>query len=334
MPADARLSSGDACIDYSFVTGESEPVSCSPGQHLYAGGRQTGGAIEVETVKPVAQSYLASLWDSEAFRKPRENDLNSLTNQYSRRFTKLIVIVAVSAAGYWLFRDATKSLKVFTSVLIVACPCAFALAAPLAYGTVQRILARRNIYLKNPLVIERMARVDTIVLDKTGTLTTADARGIEFIAPLTLTGAEKTLIASLARHSAHPYSVRIAKNLAENFITGESTVQGFKETPGGGIEGVVEGRQVLMGSRAWLETQHGIVVTEPRFASAHNSVSVVSGSGVLVALDGKYRGAFALENSLRPEVKRLIGQLGGRFELALLSGDNPREAAKFRDIFG
>jgi Cu+-exporting ATPase len=338
LPADARLVSGEACIDYSFVTGEAEPVACHPGQHLYAGGRQTGGAIEVETVKPVAQSYLASLWDNEAFRKPRENDLNSLTNRYSRRFTKLIVVVAVSAAAFWLFRDATKSLKVFTSVLIVACPCAFALAAPLAYGTVQRILVRRNIYLKNALVIERMARVDTIVLDKTGTLTTADARGVDFVAPVALTGVEKRLIASLARHSAHPCSIRITKSLTdasgEWMAGGELAVHGFTETPGGGIEGEVAGRRVLLGSRAWLAGQHGITVTEPPAAFSRNGIPVAPGSSVSVAFDGDYRGAFALENSLRPEVERLIARLGDRFELALLSGDNPREAAKFKDIFG
>ncbi len=181
LPADARLISGEASIDYSFVTGESEPVHCTAGAHLYAGGRQVGGAIEVETLKPVAQSYLASLWNNEAFRKHRDNDLDSLTNRYSKRFTKLVISVAVGAAFFWLFKDPSKSLKAFISVLIVACPCALALAAPLTHGTAQRILARLKIFLKNALVIERMAEVDTIVLDKTGTLTTTDAGGVEFI---------------------------------------------------------------------------------------------------------------------------------------------------------
>jgi len=99
LPADARLLAGAACVDYSFVTGEAEPVACEPGAHLYAGGRQVGGAIEVEIVKPVAQSYLASLWNNEAFRKPHDLDLDSLTNRYSRRFTKLVVGVAVAAAA-------------------------------------------------------------------------------------------------------------------------------------------------------------------------------------------------------------------------------------------
>ena len=325
LPADAKLVSGEAFMDYSFVTGESEPVACETGKHLFAGGRQVGGAIEVETVKPVAQSYLATLWNSEAFQKNRDNDLGSLTNRYSRRFTKLVIGIAAAAAAFWIFKDSTKALKAFTSVLIIACPCALALAAPLTHGTAQRILARLKIFLKNALVIERMAGVDTIVLDKTGTLTCADARGVSFVKaengkPETgLSVPEAGWIGSLARHSAHPNSVRIFKSLGFTV----SPVAGFKETPGGGIEGEVAGHEILLGSRAWLE-KCGVNIC----AGTSAPVSAA------VAVDGKYFGAFTFENSLRPEVAALITQLGGRFELALLSGDNEREAARFQRLFG
>lgn len=324
LPADARLVSGEACMDYSFVTGESEPVVCAVGAHLYAGGRQVGGAIEVETLKPVAQSYLASLWDNEAFRKHRDNDLDSLTNRYSRRFTKLVIGVAVGAAAFWFFKEPSQSLKAFISVLIVACPCALALAAPLTHGTAQRILARLKIFLKNALVIERMAEVDTIVLDKTGTLTTADARGVEFQADHKLSTMEEEWIASLARHSTHPSSIRITKTLT----AGNLEVRAFRETAGCGIKGEVGGHKILIGSRAWLKFCGVLDDTNDR------PPKIDSGSVVGVAIDGKWRGLFALENSLRPEVEKLIAQLGGRFELALLSGDNEREVVRFQKIFG
>src|SRR5208283_3876083 len=97
IPADARLVSGPACIDYSFVTGEAEPVAKAAGDYLYAGGRQIGGAIEVETVKAVSQSQLTSLWNHEAFQKERDSSLNTLTNRYSRRFTLIVIAVAVGA---------------------------------------------------------------------------------------------------------------------------------------------------------------------------------------------------------------------------------------------
>ncbi|MEY4917271.1 MAG: hypothetical protein RL616_1184 [Verrucomicrobiota bacterium] len=314
LPADAKLVTGGACLDYSFVTGEAEPVACEIGAHLYAGGRQVGGAIEVETVKPVAQSYLATLWNNEAFRKDRDHDRDSLTNRYSRRFTKLVIGVALAAAAFWMFSDASVALKAFTSVLIVACPCALALAAPLTHGTAQRILARQNIFLKNALVIERMAEVDTIVLDKTGTLTTADARGVEFVAAKPLTAKEAKCISSLARHSTHPNSVRIARSLGAETLP----VANFTETPGCGVQGEVAGRKFCLGSQAWIVG-----------GAASGAVS-----SVFVSIDGNVRGAFALENSLRPEVSKLISQLGGEFEIALLSGDNEREALRFKKIFG
>jgi P-type Cu+ transporter len=354
LPADARLVSSEARIDYSFVTGESKPVTRVAGSHLYAGGRQIGGAIEVETVKPVAQSYLASLWNNEAFRKSRDNDLDSLTNRYSKRFTKLVIGVALAAAVFWIFRDVTKALKTFTSVLIVACPCALALAAPLTHGTAQRVLARLKIFLKNALVVERMAEVDTIVLDKTGTLTTADAGGVEFqsadcgLRNAELSAEETQWIASLSRHSTHPNSVRISKSLPAAILA----VRSFKETAGCGIEGEIAGHEIRIGSRAWLE-HCGAPVSDParsvgvqasacspdklklelQRTGSETGVPFVN-SSVFVSIDGEFRGSFVLENSLRPEVKKLIAQLGGRFELALLSGDNEREAARFQKLFG
>jgi len=326
LPADAKLVSGEACLDYSFVTGESEPVPRAAGDHLYAGGRQVGGAIEVETVKSVAQSYLAALWNNEAFRKNSDNDLDSLTNRYSKRFTRLVIGIALAAALFWIFRDSSKALKAFTSVLIVACPCALALSAPLAHGTAQRILAKLKIFLKNALVIERMAEVDTIVLDKTGTLTCADARGVEFQFAVgrELTTEETNWIGSLARHSTHPHSVRITKSLSFSTLP----VGKFEETPGAGIEGEISGHKLLLGSRAWLQ-RRGVAINQNEMPPKINSASAV-----FVAIDGALRGSFALENSLRPEVAELIAQLGGKFELALLSGDNEREAARFQKLFG
>ena len=103
IPADARLVSGPACIDYSFVTGEAEPVTKAAGDYLYAGGRQMGGVIEVETVKAVSQSHLTSLWNHEAFQKDRESNLNTLTNRISRWFTLVVIAVAAGrGSSGWL----------------------------------------------------------------------------------------------------------------------------------------------------------------------------------------------------------------------------------------
>jgi Cu+-exporting ATPase len=212
------------------------------------------------------------------------------------------------------------------------------------------VLARLNIFLKNALVIERMAGVDTIVLDKTGTLTCADAQGVEFksadcglpseasgrrmgLQSAELSAEEAQWIASLTRHSTHPNSVSITKSLG----TGSLPVGGFRETPGCGIEGEVAGHRILLGSSAWLK-QRGVICRsrgdEAQIASREKAKPPYVGSYTCMAIDSQLRGAFALANTLRPEVRQLLARLGGRFELALLSGDNEREAARFRKLFG
>ena len=333
VPADARLVGGDGLIDYSFVTGESAPAPKEPGAYLYAGGRQMGGAIEVETVKPVSQSYLTSLWDHEAFRKDRGENLNSLTNHYSRRFTRIVLAVAILAGvGWMLAGQSGRGVRAFASVLIVACPCALALAAPFTLGTAQRILGRLQIFLKNALVLERMAQVDAIVFDKTGTLTAASSDAVAFVedGPPTapgrpaegLSAEERGWVRALAGHSTHPHSVRICEALTDDRPVELAT--DFAEFPGEGIEGVAGGQQVRLGSRAWL-AKHGVVVP---------AASATSGSVVGFAVNGRYRGCFRIENALRPETEALLRGLGQRFELALLSGDNERERARFQELFG
>lgn len=327
IPADAKLLGGPGFIDYSFVTGESEPVAKQAGDYLYAGGQQVGGAIEIETVKAVSHSYLTSLWNHEAFQKHRNHDLNSLTNRYSRRFTLIVIAVAIGAAVAWLLAgDWPRGIKAFTSVLIVACPCALALAAPFTLGTAQRLLARLNVFIKNALVIERMAQVDAIVFDKTGTLTSAGANAVRFQssgAPLST--AEEGWIYSLTRHSTHPHSVRISDSLGgRNF---PEPVRSFLETPGCGIEGQVQGHEIWVGARRWLE-QRGAS------CGAEDGSAPQDGSVVHVAMDGRYRGSFVLSSALRPEADLLLRRLADHYEIALLSGDNERERVRFRGLFG
>ena len=425
IPADGRLLSGPARIDYSFITGEAEPVAKAPGDYLYAGGRQIGGAIEIEMVKAVSQSQLTSLWNHEAFQKERESTLNTLTNRYSRWFTRIVIAVAVGAGVFWAMGgNPGRGLRAFTSVLIVACPCALALAAPFTLGTAQRLLARRQVFVKNTLAIERMAQVEAIVFDKTGTLTAGAVDGIAFRGKSEgsrqkegrelLSAAEEGWVGSVARHSTHPLAVRIAQSLAEK--TSATPVEEFVETPGCGITGRVQGHEVRLGSRAWLgqcgvstgasnphtsaaaqcsrtatpfpsapleegarerspslpASTPGLLVGQPpdmspRTSAASKVMGLLSptlssrggegdspdpcpvvleagpqalsaqqgaGSVVCLAIDGTLRGEFLLANTVRPETDQLLRRLAGRYELALLSGDNAKERERFRSLFG
>ncbi|KAF0176687.1 MAG: Cu2+-exporting ATPase [Limisphaerales bacterium] len=362
IPADAKLLSGPALIDYSFVTGESEPLAKQPGDYLYAGGRQMGGAIEVETVKPVSQSYLTSLWNQDAFRKDRTESFNALTNAYSQRFTKIILTVAVGAAVFWAVVNPAKSLNAFTAVLIVACPCALALAAPFALGSAQRVLGRRNVFLKNPFVLETLARVNAIVFDKTGTLTAAGAGSVTWQGAQVarhsnvetsnatraegldigmssygeLTDAEERWLYSMTRHSTHPLAVRIGEAIAGQHFP--EPVRSFLETTGCGMEGQVDGHEIWAGSAAWLESR-GVACSSRRKEAPSSPDPTQSepphvGSYVHVAIDGRQRGCFVLASALRSDSGQLITELSSRYELALLSGDNERERERFRALFG
>lgn len=340
IPADARLIDGPALIDYSFVTGESEPVEKKPGDYLYAGGRQIGGAIEVEMAKAVSQSYLTSLWNQDAFRKDKADTLDNLTNRYSQRFTKLVIAIAIGSAAYWAFVDSTRAVKAFTSVLIVACPCALALAAPFALGTAVRLLGRQRIFLKNAHVVETMARVDAVVFDKTGTLTAAGAGSVAWEGAA-LSEAEERRLYSMTRHSTHPLAVRVGEAIAREHFP--EPVRSFLETAGCGMEGSVLGNEVWMGSAAWLESRGARRATftplpgateERGSKRSEGCAPPPQGSAVHIAINGRYRGCFHLASALRPDADKLIAALARDYELALLSGDNAKERSRFTEVFG
>jgi Cu+-exporting ATPase len=320
IPSDSRLVSGAAIIDYSFVTGESEPVEKKAGDHIYAGGRQTGGAIEIETVKAVSQSYLTSLWNQPIFRKEKGTAFETLTDQYSRRFTKIVLAIAIGAAIFWSVRDPARSLLSFISVLIVACPCALALAAPFTLGTAQWVLGRRKVFLRNASVIESLAKVDAVVFDKTGTLTSAGA-GVDFHGEPP-SREEENWIFSLTRHSTHPYAASISESLERGEPALETKL--FSETPGCGVEGIVDGREIWLGSGTWLASR-GVAVSAPPAAT---------GSLVHAAIDGRYRGCYRLSSAIRPQTGALITTLSDGYELALLSGDNEKDRQRFHELFG
>lgn len=321
IPADSRLMGGEALIDYSFVTGESEPVRRQPGELLYAGGSQTAGAIEIEITKPVSQGYLTSLWNQEAFRKDRDDTADSITNRYSVRFTWTILALALGAVAFWGWRDPSRAVPAFVGILIVACPCALALAAPYTLGTALRVLGRRGIFLRNTQVLESLAEVDAVVFDKTGTLTTAQGREVVFEgAPLA--ASEWAAIRALATQSSHPLSRRLAEVSAVEASRSVS-VNGFGEVLGLGVQGWITGEHWVMGSVRWL-----------RQNSIRDMPEAGETGSVLVARNGLHRGAFVISNSLRNEVGELVADLRCSHELTLLSGDNGRERSRFRTVFG
>ena len=143
IPVDGILISGFGQIDYSFVTGESMPVSKESGDKLFAGGKQLSGAIEMEVLQTVSQSYLTQLWSNDIFKKESSYGIKNLTDSISKRFTIIVLLIAFVAGIYWYFIDVGMVANVVTAVLIIACPCALALSAPFALGNMLRILGKQ-----------------------------------------------------------------------------------------------------------------------------------------------------------------------------------------------
>ncbi|HAQ18367.1 MAG TPA: heavy metal translocating P-type ATPase [Prolixibacteraceae bacterium] len=316
VPADSTLRSGNANIDYSFVTGESMPVIKKEGDFVFAGGRQFGSAIELTIEKEVQQSYLTQLWNQSENPFKVENKLNTIVNRVSQYFTVVVVLIAIGSGLFWLLNKPEIALFSFTSVLIIACPCALALTVPFTFGSTIRQFGRKGFYLKNTAVIEHLYKVDTVVFDKTGTITNAQLSGIRFIGK-ELSRSQLQLIKSLAFHSSHPLSKTIF-----NFISGDELleVKEFQEIQALGITGVINGFRINMGSRF--------------FVTGEKSDDDILNTEVWIYLQDSVAGHFQLENEYRPGLHELIQNLRKTYDLHLLTGDNDSEKSNLIGFFG
>jgi Cu+-exporting ATPase len=315
IPADGICTRGKACIDYSFVTGESVPVNKEMGEMVYAGGKQTGSAIEILVIKEVAQSYLTRLWSADAFKKNNEVKSVSFVHLLSRYFTYILFAIAASAAVYWAFTDSTKVWNVITAVLIVACPCALLLSNTFTNGNILRILGRNKLYMRNAQAIEDMAGITHIVFDKTGTLTTTSQQEIVYEG-LALNKRQQQAIASLAAQSSHPLSKALVAYFGN---TKRLPIEEFRELPGRGIEGMVGDDWISLGSQRFIAGATG--------APDHSTK-------VFVAIDDKVYGHFTLRNHMRESAGPLIKTLASRYRLSVLSGDNPTERNTLQQMMG
>ena len=313
VPADGILVRGQALMDYSFVTGESIPVEKHISEIIYAGGKQVGGSIELLLVKDVSQSYLTNLWNKESMRK-EDNNEDSFVHKISRYFTIVLFAIAGSAAAWWFFNDPSKIWPAVTAVLIVACPCALLLSNTFTIGHIIRLFDNAKLYVRNAFVVERMCRVNHIVFDKTGTITSncnyrVIHRGDH------LHRDEREMLGSVAAQSTHPLSLSVAKflNSTKHFVGN------FIEHPGKGCE-------------AWIDDKH-ILLGSPTFVMGKNEI-VDSGSMVAYRIDHDVKGYFLIRNEYRYGIKEMLQLLKKSFKLSVISGDNNTENNMLRQLAG
>jgi Cu+-exporting ATPase len=314
VPVDAQLLDAEGCVDYAFVTGESTPVALRRGATVQAGGRVVGSRLHLLALSRASDSRLAALWSNPAFATAKASALSTLSARFGAGFT--LIAVALACAGAWTWwPDAGMAVQVFTAVLIIACPCALTVAAPIALGTAMEMLSRHGLYLRRPAVALELAQVDAITFDKTGTLTMTRAGAAAVHQGLTPD--EWRLARRLAAESVHPVSRAIAG--AEE-APAAGIVSSCRETAGQGIRGRVDGHHVAIGSSDYVSRQIGQIVP--------------AGDTTIVAIDGRPCGRVWIGGVPREGMTEAVRMLRHSHTIDLISGDHSAEAPRWRPAFG
>ncbi len=315
IPADSILLSSNAIIDYSFVTGESDAIAKTKEDLIYAGGRNMGKKIKLSVQKEVTQGHLIKLWDNEVFKKTQNSRSNQLIDGLSKYFVYFIILLASGAFVYYKIYNPEIAFTVVTSILIVACPCALALAIPFTYGSILRIFSKQNVFIKNVNTIQNIQDIDHIVFDKTGTLSDQHKAKISYHGTL-LNADSLAIIKSACDHSSHPISNSIANHLS-NHKTVE--IEGFEEVIGKGLIVTSQNTKLRLGSEEFIFNQI--------------QKSGTNSKEVYVEIDGKYKGKFCIEHHYRTGAKNVLNKLSNTHHLSLISGDDDKDLPKMQAFF-
>ncbi len=319
IPADSILESDMAMIDYSFITGESEPVSVKKGDQVFAGGKVCGMQAQMLVTKKVKHSYLVRLWEDNPSGL-KDSKITGFADQISPYFTFAVLVIALASCIIWLQIEPAKAFNIFTAVLIVACPCALALSTPFTLGSATNILSLNGLFVKSTEVIEILSKTDTTVFDKTGTITDARNASITYHGS-SLNKEELSLIKSAAQTSVHPFSKRIYNYLGN---VGSLKPDSVEEITGKGIHALMDNTSLFMGNKQFVEQQTSLTINTKTSTS----------SQVHIAVNGSYKGYFEFENELRNGLSTLLNKLQRNYRIYLLSGDNEKDGERLHNLFG
>jgi len=323
IATDGVVVEGSSAVDVSLLTGESVPVEVAPGDAVPGAGVNAGGRLLVRATRVGADTQLAQMARMVEDAQTGKAQVQRLADRISGVFVPVVIALAVATLGFWLGSGAglTAAFTATVAVLIIACPCALGLATPTALMVGTGRGAQLGILIKGPEVLESTRRIDTVVLDKTGTVTTGRMSLVDVI---TEDGQDPDellrLAGALEDASEHPIAQAIARAAQER--TGPlPAVDGFASTPGLGVQGVVDGHAVLVGRTRLLEdwSQH----LSGRLVAAKQSAEAEGRTAVAVGWDGQARGVLVVADAIKPtsaEAVRQLRRLG--LTPVLLTGDN------------
>ncbi len=328
FPVDGLVISGAGAVDESMLTGESVPVEKRTGDRVIAATINRGGAFEIETTAVGAGSTLAQIVRLMRDAQGSQAPIQRLADRISAVFVPVVVSIAIATfAAWWVLLPEPSFARALTpavAVLIIACPCAMGLAVPTAVMVASGRGASEGVLIKGGEPLERLAAVDTVVLDKTGTVTEGTPRVVEFTAlPGWVDDSVLTLVTSVERMSEHPLAEAIVRHAQERGVRALEASE-FEALAGRGAVATVDNHQVMVGTASLLG-EHGIdpsdltEVVEPWAANGKTPV--------LVAVDGRPAAAFAVADTLRPNARDVVARLRRLgLHVVMLTGDRQATA--------
>ncbi len=318
IPLDGRVVDGDAEVNEAMLTGESNPVLKKTGSEVFAGSFSMNGRLRIQVTGNAASTLLARIIRTVEDAQARKAPIQGIADKTAGYFVPATVILALATFLYWKLTSASTvtALMNAVSVLVIACPCALGLATPLAILVGTTTAGKRGILVKGGDIFETVSKTTTVVLDKTGTITT----GKPSMTDLHDYGLTPTLmqhVASLEAASEHP----TGRALVAAWKGERLTVTQFRATPGRGVSGVIEGTLWRAGSKAFME-EKGVQMEREQIAHTA-SLEADGKTVVMVACGNKLAGVIGMIDDLRPDALPLIEGLRKKgFALMMLTGDN------------
>ena len=333
VPVDGVILEGHSAIDESMITGESMPVEKSPNSNVIGATVNTTGSFIMRADRVGAETLLARIVQLVGQAQRSRAPIQRLADRVAKWFVPIVVAVAIITFFAWFFLGPqprfAHALVNAVAVLIIACPCALGLATPMAIMVGVGRGARAGVLIKNAEALEVLEKVDTLVVDKTGTLTEGKPQ-LTGTALQNDNGETLRLAASLERASEHPLAGAIVA-AAEKQKLSLSQPREFASIPGKGITGVIDGKRIAVGNAA-LMADLGAFTSANADTNAANSAP---GTTLFVAADGKYLGTFSVVDPLKPSTPEAIRALKNQgIRIVMLTGDNRATAAAIATKLG
>ena len=326
VPLDGEVVEGEGGVDESMLTGESLPVDKAPGSEVIGGSIGVNGSLYVRVTRVGADTTLSKIIKIVEDAQGKKAPISKIADKVAGVFVPIVMAIAVLAAIVWLIagQEVSFVLKVFTSVLVIACPCAMGLATPTAIVVGTGLGAQNGILIKSGEALETLHSVDTAVLDKTGTVT----EGKPAVTDVLCAGAERGEILAVASAveaaSAHPLAEAVLRAAGEEGICSSAQVTGFENLSGRGLSAQLGGEGVLVGSPRLME-ESGVDIS-----ALSGEAARLSGEGktvMFVARGGELLGAIAVADPVRDTSAAAIARLKEMgLRVVLLTGDNSRAA--------